>query len=104
LSRSSYNATLYYEDDTWSACVAAAYRDDYLTRVPGSEAGTNADGTKETLDASIQYTIDEHFKLTLEGVNPTDEYQDQFNDALADRSSFYHHTGREYIFGARYSC
>jgi TonB-dependent receptor len=105
LSRSSYNATLYYEDDRWSARVSAAYRDDYLTRVPGSEAGTNADGTKETLnvDASLQFTIDKHFKLTLEGVNLTDEYQDQFNDSVADRSSFYHHTGREYIFGARYS-
>jgi iron complex outermembrane receptor protein len=105
LSRSSYNATLYYEDDRWSARVSAAYRDDYLTRVPGSEAGTNADGTAETLnvDASIQFTIDKHFKLTLEGVNLTDEYQDQFNDSVADRTSFYHHTGREYILGARYS-
>ena len=105
LSRSSYNATLYYEDDRWSGRVSAAYRDNYLTRVPGSEAGTNADGTKETLnlDASLQYTVNDHFKLTLEGVNLTDEYQDQFNDSFADRSSFYHHTGREYIFGARYN-
>lgn len=105
LSRSSYNATLYYEDETWSARVSASYRDDYLTRVPGSEAGTDADGTASTLnvDASIQYTLNDHFKLTLEGVNLTDEYQDQFNDSVAERSSFYHHTGREYIFGARYS-
>jgi TonB-dependent receptor len=105
LSRSSYNATLYYEDALWSARISASYRDDYLTRVPGSEAGTDADGTESTLnvDASIQYTVNEHFKLTLEGVNLTDEYQDQFNDSVAQRSSFYHHTGREYILGARYS-
>lgn len=105
LSRSSYNATLYYEDDRWSARVSASYRDDYLTRVPGSEAGTDADGTESTLnvDASLQYTLNDHFKLTLEGVNLTDEYQDQFNDSRAQRSSFYHHTGREYILGARYS-
>lgn len=105
LSRSSYNATLYYEDTRWSARVSASYRDSYLTRVPGSEAGTDADGTAETLnvDASIQYTLNDHFKLTLEGVNLTDQYQDQFNDSVAERSSFYHHTGREYILGARYS-
>src|SRR5262249_53719790 len=29
LSRSSYNATLYYEDDRWSGRVSASYRDDY---------------------------------------------------------------------------
>jgi iron complex outermembrane receptor protein len=105
LSRSSYNATIYYEDARWSARVSAAYRDNYLTRIPGSEAGTNADGTKETLnvDASLQYTINDHFKLSLEGVNLTDEYQDQFNDSVADRSSFYHHTGREFILGVRYT-
>jgi iron complex outermembrane recepter protein len=105
LSRSSYNATVYYEDSRWSARVSAAYRDNYLTRIPGSEAGTNADGTKETLnvDASIQYTLNKQFKLSLEGVNLTDEYQDQFNDSVADRSSFYHHTGREFILGLRYT-
>ncbi|MBO9544565.1 TonB-dependent receptor [Caulobacter sp.] len=105
LSRSSYNATLYYEDSKFSARVSAAYRDNYLTRIPGSEAGTNADGTKATLnvDASLQYTLNEHFKLSLEGVNLTDEYQDQFNDSVADRSSFYHHTGREFILGLRYT-
>jgi len=31
------------------------------------------------------------------------DLSDLFNDSVADRSSFYHHTGREYIFGARYS-
>ncbi|MDB5456750.1 MAG: hypothetical protein JWP92_2335 [Caulobacter sp.] len=105
LSPSSYNATLYYEDARWSARASAAYRDSYLTRVPGSEAGTNADGTTKTLnvDASIQYTINDNFKLSLEGVNLTDEYQDQFNDSVADRSSFYHHTGREIILGVRYT-
>ena len=105
LSPSSYNATLYYEDSKWSARVSAAYRDAYLTRVPGSEAGTNADGTNKTLnvDASLQYTVNDNFKLTFEGVNLTDENQDQFNDSVADRTSFYHHTGREFILGVRYT-
>jgi iron complex outermembrane receptor protein len=105
LSRSSYNATVYYEDSKWSARVSAAYRDKYLTRVPGTENGTDADGTNSTLniDTSIQYTLTDHFKVTFEGINLTDEYQDQFNDSVADRTSFYHHTGREFILGARYT-
>ncbi|HET9159759.1 MAG TPA: TonB-dependent receptor [Caulobacteraceae bacterium] len=104
LSRRSYNATLYYEDDRISARVSAAYRSKYLTRIPGQEAGTDVDGTNETLnvDASLQYTLNKHVKLSLEGINLTDEFQDQFNDS-ANRVSFYHHTGREYLVGLRYT-
>ena len=104
LSRHSYNATVYYEDDRWSARVSAAYRSKYLTRVPGQEAGTDVDGTNSTLnvDFSVQYTWNEHLKFTAEGINLTDQFQDQFNDS-ADRVSFYHHTGREFILGFRYT-
>ena len=41
-------------------------------------------------------------KFTFEGVNLTDEFQDQFNDS-SNRVSFYHHTGREYLVGFRYT-
>jgi TonB-dependent receptor len=104
LSRESYNATLYYEDDRISARISAAYRSKYLTRVPGQEAGTDVDGTNSTfnLDTSVQYTWNEHLKLTFEGINLTDEFQDQYNDS-SNRVSFYHHTGREFLFGFRYS-
>ncbi|HEX7945730.1 MAG TPA: TonB-dependent receptor [Phenylobacterium sp.] len=104
LSRRSYNATIYYEDSKFSARVSAAYRSKYLTRVPGQEAGTDVDGTNKTfnLDASAQYTWNEHLKFTLEGINLTDENQDQFNDS-SNRLSFYHHTGREILVGVRYT-
>jgi iron complex outermembrane receptor protein len=104
LSRRSWNATLYYEDDHISTRVSAAYRSNYLTRIPGQEAGTDADGTNSTLniDASFAYSFNRHFRLTLEGINLTDEFQDQFNDS-SNRVSFYHHTGREFLFGARYT-
>ncbi|MDB5433202.1 MAG: hypothetical protein JWP35_4318 [Caulobacter sp.] len=104
LSHRGYNATLYYEDSKFSARVSVAYRSKYLTRVPGQETGTDVDGANATtnVDASLQYTINEHFKVTLEGVNLTDEYQDQYNDS-SNRVSFYHHTGSEYIFGVRYT-
>jgi TonB-dependent receptor len=103
LSRHSYNATIYYEDDRWSARLSAAYRSRYLTRVPGQEAGTQFDGTNKTfnLDASVQYTWNKHLKFTFEGINLTDQFQDQFND-VTNLVSFYHHTGSEYLFGVRY--
>jgi TonB-dependent receptor len=104
LSRESYNATLYYEDDRISTRISAAYRSKYLTRVPGQETGTDVDGTNSTfnLDASFQYTWNQHLKFTVEGINLTDEFQDQFNDS-SNRVSFYHHTGREFMVGFRYT-
>jgi iron complex outermembrane receptor protein len=104
LSRQSWNGTAYYEDSRLSARVSLAYRSKYLTRVPGQEAGTDVDGTNSTLnvDASLQFTVNRQLKLTLEGINLTDQFQDQFNDS-SNRLSFYHHTGREVLFGARFT-
>jgi iron complex outermembrane receptor protein len=104
LSKYSANATLYYEDDRWSARVSGAYRSRYLTRVPGQETGTNADGFDATinLDASVQYTINSHLKATLEGINLTDQSENEFNDTTRDLSYYYHQTGREVLFGLRF--
>ena len=107
LSRNGYNATLYYEDSKLSARVSASYRARYLTRVLGQENTTAApvpyDGTNSTfnVDASAQYTLNDQWKLTLEGVNLTDENQDQFS-GTQNMPVVYHHTGREILVGARF--
>jgi TonB-dependent receptor len=105
LSRLSHNVTLYYEDDKWSLRVSEAYRSRYLTRVPGQETGTDADGFNATtnVDASLQYTVNRQFKLTLEGVNLTDQYESEFNDTSKNMPYYYHHTGREVLFGVRFT-
>jgi len=103
LSRSAFNATLYYETESYGARVSAAYRDEYLTRVPGRE-GNDIEGTNDvlTIDMSARYTVMENLDLTFEGINLTDEYEDQYLDSVGDRLSYYHHTGRSYLLGARY--
>ncbi|MGO4221174.1 TonB-dependent receptor [Lysobacter sp. TAF61] len=103
LSKNAYNATLYYEGDKFSARVSAAYRDQFLTTVPGRN-NNDVEGTAETLtiDMSASYKINDQFELTLEGLNLTDEFQDQWVDSIGDRASVYHHTGRQYFLGARY--
>lgn len=103
LSKYAYNATLYFETEKFSARVSAAFRDEYLTTVPGRN-GADVEGTKETLniDASISYRINDQWELSLEGLNLTDEYSDQWVDSIGDRVSVYHHTGRQYLLGARY--
>jgi TonB-dependent receptor len=103
LSQSAYNATIYYETQRFSARVSAAYRDEYLTTVPGRN-GNDVEGTAETLniDAAASFSLNENIEFTLEAINLTDEFQDQWVDGNGDRLSFYHHTGREYFLGARF--
>jgi iron complex outermembrane receptor protein len=104
LSNKAYNATLYYEDDKFSTRVSAVYRSGYLARVPGQEVGTDLDGTNSTfnVDASFTYTLNDHIKLSVEGINLTDEFADQYDDSR-NLVQFYHHTGREFLVGVRYT-
>ncbi len=103
LSRDAYNATLYFDNKIFSARLAAAYRADYLTTVPGRN-GNDVEGTAETLnlDFSASYNINENFTVTLEALNLTEEVDDQWVDSAGNRLSYYHFQGRQYFLGARF--
>jgi len=105
LSPQSWNATLYYEDDKFSARVSGSARDGYIQNVPGRN-GNNTEGKMETfnVDAAASYQLTDQVQLTFEAINLTDEFNHQFVGDGADRqsTSVYHHTGRQYFFGARY--
>jgi TonB-dependent receptor len=105
LSKNAFNATLYYEDSKFSARVSAAYRDKYLTAVPSGTSTNDIDGVRETytVDASASYAINSRLKLTFEGLNLTDAFNDQYTDSRRDSVYVYSHTGRQYNFGLRYS-
>ncbi|NNE34503.1 MAG: TonB-dependent receptor, partial [Rhodothermales bacterium] len=102
-SENAYNATLYYEDETFSARVSAAYRDPYQTRSPNS-SGRDERGYDSTtnVDLAMAYKLNDTMDLTLEVLNLTDEYENQLFD-IADLVYVHHHTGTEYIFGFRWS-
>jgi iron complex outermembrane recepter protein len=103
LSKSAYNATIYWENEIFGARVSAAYRDEYFTTVPGRN-NNDVEGTAETLsiDFSATWTVMPDLDVTLEALNLTDEYQDQWVDTAGDRLSYYHHQGRQFLLGARY--
>lgn len=105
LSPQSWNATLYYEDDKFSARISGSARDGYIQNVPGRN-GNAIEGKMDTfnLDASASYQLTDQVQLTFEAINLTDEFNHQFVGDGADRqsTSVYHHTGRQYFFGARY--
>ncbi len=121
LSKHSANGTLYYEDDRFSLRGSVAYRAGYLTNVPGRNGvapgagpvfNTNSgrptfndvEGVHSTInvDMSSSLKVTENISLTFEAINLTDQYVDQYIDSAADRLSVYHHTGRQYYFGARF--
>lgn len=104
LSPTAYNGTLYYEDDSFSMRVSAAFRDEYIQNVPGRN-GNVREGKKDTfnLDMSASYNLTDQVTVTFEGLNLTDEENHQFvGDDSRSSTSVYHHTGRQYYLGARY--
>jgi TonB-dependent receptor len=103
LSQNAYNATLYYEDDRFSSRISGAYRDEYLTTVPGRNS-SDVEGTAATfnLDFSATWNYSDNLQFTFEALNLTDEFQDQWVDSRLDLLSFYHHTGTQYYLGLRY--
>ncbi|GGE19954.1 hypothetical protein GCM10011529_28220 [Polymorphobacter glacialis] len=100
---------------------SVSYRSGYLTAVPGRNgvapgAGpvfnansgqptfNDVEGTHGTVnvDMSASVKFNENISLTLEAINLTDQYIDQYIDSAADRLSVYHHTGRQFYFGVRF--
>lgn len=107
LSENTSNLTLYYEDEKLSARLSVADRDDYLTNVPGRN-GTYVERTKGTtnLDFSAGYRINDQFRVTFEGLNLTNEAENQrldVTEAPSDVVSYYHETGRQFFLGLRYT-
>jgi len=103
----AFNATLYYEDDRFGARVTGAYRSDFLTQRPASSGrteGREERGVASTfnLDIAMQYKVTENIELTFDAINLTDEYEHQTFDKLK-LPTLYHHTGRNFLLGARYN-
>lgn len=103
MSPRSWNATLYYDDGTINARVSASRRSSFLTRVPGQNnndvEGKNA---STNVDASISYKYSDRLTFTLEGVNLTNEVNDQFISRARNSPVVYNVTGREYLVGMAY--
>lgn len=101
LSKHAANATLYFETKKFSIRGSIAYRSSYLTAVPGTE-GNAYNGTNSTtnIDAQISYNLTDNFKLSLEGINLTDELNDQFVDET-NRLNVLTHSGRQLVLSAR---
>jgi TonB-dependent receptor len=103
LSENTRSATLYYEDDKFSARVSLTDRSEYLTNAIGRN-NNDMEGTNATrnIDAALSYQLTDKWKVSLEALNLTDEVDDQWVDSSGNRLTYYHATGRQYYLGAQY--
>ncbi|QQR75306.1 MAG: TonB-dependent receptor [Holophagales bacterium] len=106
LSKHSWNATLFYETPRWGARVSVNDRDDYITNNLGTN-GNVSEGTTGPIrwDMSAFWHITEHFSLTLEGINLTDEKERLYTtgDGTMNLIREINYSGRQAFAGIRWS-
>ncbi len=102
LSKYTANATLYYETEKWGVRISEAFRDKYLDGVGGN--GNIGDGIKATnnVDFAAHYNVTPKLKVTVEGINLTDQHIIQYADIVAQRTEVNTSSGRTILFGATY--
>ncbi|GFE83806.1 hypothetical protein GCM10011487_58060 [Steroidobacter agaridevorans] len=113
-SPNSYNATVYYETEKWSARVSGAYRDGYVTQYPVASGSCDPGvcdsplvndfvGSEDTLnvDASMSYELNEAITLSLEALNLTNQADERWAYQDSPLVTQYRSTGRQYFAGVR---
>ncbi|NTS78339.1 TonB-dependent receptor [Catenovulum sp. SM1970] len=99
-SEHTYNATLYFENESLSARVSYNYRTEYFEGYDrGSELMTDGFGQ---MDGSISYNLTENISLVLQGLNLTDEEIYKYSE-VKSRPYSYYSNGRRYFVGAQLS-
>lgn len=104
-SRLSYNATLYYEQDQWSARISYNFREnytkEYLNKYKDESSFGRGYGDKGQLNFSSRYKINDNLSLSFEAINLTNDATEQWNDVYTPRPAEYLLTGRQYLVGIR---
>lgn len=77
LSEDTFNATLFYENETFSARVSYNFRSQFVEAVPFAGAPSMVDDYYQ-IDAQLSYFLNENVSFSLEGLNLTDEVVDRF--------------------------
>ena len=97
-SDDQFNVTAFYENNVISARLAYTFRSEFFVTFDRS---TQLDqDSLESLDASVQYNINDNWALTFDAVNLTDEEIRQFAGTDLRPRAIYEN-GRLYWFGVR---
>jgi TonB-dependent receptor len=108
ISEDTVNLALFYEDEAWSGRLAYNWRSAYLATPRDDIFPFSPIYVEETgqLDGSLFYTITDHMKIGIQGVNLLDEVTEtsqvlDFAGTRAPRSFF--RNDRRYTLSARFS-
>jgi iron complex outermembrane receptor protein len=96
-SENSYNITVFYETNTWSARVAYNYRDGFLQSASDRSGNPLYVDDAGYLDAKFNYTVNDNLKVYIDGKNLTGEVRS--TNSGPGRMSSYEWGGREYAIG-----
>jgi iron complex outermembrane receptor protein len=104
LSKNAFNATLYYEDSVQRSRLGRLSRQVPDRRAQRHQHQRHRRGAGDLHGGRLGLVRDQQrLKLTFEGLNLTDAFNDQYTDSRRDSVYVYSHTGRQYNFGLRYS-
>jgi iron complex outermembrane receptor protein len=99
----SYNGTLWYEKNDFSARVSLSYRDPFVTAMT-TTAGPGSAWTESSryIDAAMSYRVNDQVKLTVDMLNLSDEKEvTKMGDyGILDTSV---NSGRQFYFGVQYT-
>ncbi|MEX0299907.1 MAG: TonB-dependent receptor, partial [Kordiimonas sp.] len=102
LSKHSVNASLYYDDQRFSARLAYAWRSEYLHAFSGAWGVPRFQNAYGQLDLSATYEVFENLHLQLQVLNLTNNTVSFTSDAIKWHNNVTQ-LDRRILFGARYS-
>ncbi|HEA15838.1 MAG TPA: TonB-dependent receptor [Pseudoalteromonas prydzensis] len=104
-SKNTYNITLYYQVEDWSARFSYNYRGgynkQYLNEYKDESTFVRGYDAKAKLNFSARYKLTEKMSLSFEAVNLTDEKQAMWNDIYTPRPYENLSSGRQFLVGLR---
>jgi outer membrane receptor protein involved in Fe transport len=102
LSKTTWNATLYYEKGPFQSRVSYSYRGPYNDQNSATGNVFEGYGAYASLDAALRYSITKQLEVSVDATNLLDRYTYHWTDYTAQRNYESQHTGRTIVFGARY--
>jgi len=99
-SKNTYNLGAYWETDRFSARASYNFRASFYSGLDRSTAFFQDD--VQTVDASIGWTISDHFALSLDGRNLTDEKVKYYAASKEQPRSIYRN-GTQYYLNLRFN-
>jgi len=99
-SKNTYNLGGYFETDKFSARVAYNYRSSFYSGLDRNSAFYQDDVS--SVDASVGYTINDHFTVSVDGRNLTNETIKYYAESTERPRSIYIN-GRQYYLNLRFN-